>query len=81
MNEDWVIVKNFIDKNTADLLYGYVLLADKRLKVLNDVDPQIRELPNDEPTVYGRFGDEMQITNDYCQYGDLIFDALLLGKA
>ena len=40
MDRDWIKIENFLTRDIADLLYGYVLLADRRLRVLkeNDID-------------------------------------------
>tara|TARA_Y100000004_G_scaffold177214_1_gene218593 strand:- start:632 stop:1294 length:663 start_codon:yes stop_codon:yes gene_type:complete len=76
MNEDWIKVENFIDKNTANLLYGHTLLASKRLRVMKELDSNF---PINSPTQYGTYGDPTSVGN-FCCYGDLIFDSLLLGK-
>ena len=71
MNEDWIKVENFIDKDMAQLLYGYVLLAHRRLSVMKQM--------NYKTSLFGWFKDN-QAYGDYSKYGDLIFDTLLLGK-
>ena len=64
MNKDWIKVENFISEDISTLLYGYVLLAHKRLSVTRD-------------NRYGTFGDS-QNKSDFSMYGDLIFDTLLV---
>ena len=36
MNKDWIKVQNFISEDLSTLLYGYILLAHKRLSVTRD---------------------------------------------
>ena len=71
MNEDWIKVENFINEDTAQLLYGYILLAHRRLSVMKQM--------NYTTELFGDF-DDPQALGDYSKYGDLIFDTLLLGK-
>ena len=71
MNEDWIKVENFIDRDMAQLLYGYVLLAHRRLSIMKQM--------NYKTSLFGWFEDP-QAHGDYSKYGDLIFDTLLLGK-
>jgi len=66
MNKDWIKVENFISEDICKLLYGYILLAQKRLSVTRD-------------DRYGTFNDS-QSKGDLSMYGDLIFDTLLMGK-
>ena len=66
MNKDWIKVENFISEDICKLLYGYILLAQKRLEVTRDER-------------YGSFNDP-QSEGDFSMYGDLIFDTLLVGK-
>ncbi len=66
MNKDWIKVENFISEDLSTLLYGYILLAHKRLSVTRD-------------NRYGTFSDP-QSMGDFSMYGDLIFDTLLMGK-
>ena len=71
MNEGWIKVENFINEDTAQLLYGYILLAHRRLSVMKQM--------NYTTELFGDF-DDPQALGDYSKYGDLIFDTLLLGK-
>ena len=73
MDRDWIKIENFLTRDIADLLYGYVLLADRRLRVLkeNDINSSLPHL--------GTIGDSQSDCNFAC-YGDLIFDTILLGK-
>jgi hypothetical protein len=66
MNKDWIKVENFISEDLSTLLYGYILLAHKRLSVTRD-------------NRHGTFSDP-QSMGDFSMYGDLIFDTLLMGK-
>ena len=77
MDRDWIKIENFLTRDIADLLYGYVLLADRRLRVLkeNDINSSLPHLGN----IYGTIGDSQSDCNFAC-YGDLIFDTILLGK-
>ena len=79
MKSDYIHVKEFISDDVADLLYGHVLLAHRRLSVILD-DKDFYD-PNEKmnPTLYGTF-DDPQAIGDLSRYGDLIFDTLLLGK-
>ena len=79
MKSDYIHVKKFISDDVADLLYGHVLLAHRRLSVMLD-DKDFYD-PNEKmnPTLYGTF-DDPQAIGDLSRYGDLIFDTLLLGK-
>ena len=77
MNKDYIKVEKFINRDMADFLYGYVLLEDKRLRTLKDSLWPHQTM--EEYYVYGNFEDE-QALGDFSNYGDLIFDTLLLGK-
>ena len=81
MKSDYINVKKFIKSDDiADLLYGHVLLAHKRLSVMLDDIDFYKKYPNEKIlTLYGTF-DDPQALGDLSRYGDLIFDTLLLGK-
>ena len=81
MKSDYIHVKKFISDDIADLLYGHVLLAHRRLSVMLDDIDFCKKYPNEKipPTLYGTF-DDPQALGDLSRYGDLIFDTLLLGK-
>ena len=81
MKSDYIHVKKFISDDVADLLYGHVLLAHRRLSVMLDDKDFCKKYPNEKlpPTLYGTF-DDPQALDDLSRYGDLIFDTLLLGK-
>jgi hypothetical protein len=66
----WVKISNFIDKNMANFLYYYVILAAKRCNYLEQVE---RKNPE---SLFGLF-DDPQAPGDYSMYGDLTFDTLL----
>ena len=55
MDRDWIKIENFLTRDIADLLYGYVLLADRRLRVLkeNDINSSLPHLGD----IYGTIGD------------------------
>jgi len=70
---NYLILKNFVDKNLCNFLYDYVKLSNIRLNYINEKCG----LGNYDETRYGTYRDEMAL-GDYSQYGDLIFDNLLL---
>ena len=69
---DWVKIDNFIDKNTANILYHSVQLAAKRLYCVEE----FFGVNNYDKGVWGTF-DDHQAPGDYSKYGELIFDAIL----
>jgi len=73
LKDGWLKIENFLNKDIADLLYGYVMLAERRLKTLQD-----KGMENTMSNI-GEFGDA-QSPGDFRSYGDLIFDTVLLGK-
>ena len=94
MNSDdfekgWMKVEGFINRDMADLMYGYVLLAKRRLEVIQEdsrnntkfamVDDRVELYKQLEKNIWGTFEDD-QALGDYSRYGDLIFDTLLIGK-
>jgi len=68
----WVKIENFINKETAKLLYTHVLTAAKRLSFLEQVYGEGKV----DKSIWGNFNDP-QALGDYSHYGDLIFDSLL----
>ena len=63
------IINNFLDESISDFLYGYLMLAQKRLR---EVENNVIE---NESQMYGEFGNDT-----FSIYGDLAFDSILLGK-
>ena len=69
----YVVIQNFISKDTASFLYDYVKMAADRLAFAE------YQVPNFDKEVYGTFEDE-QAPGDYSKYGDPTFDTLLAHK-
>jgi hypothetical protein len=66
----WAKIENFISKEMAALFYHHVKLSAERLAFIEDSYPEKNNKDH-----YGSFGDGQ--SNDYCRYGDPIFDALV----
>jgi hypothetical protein len=69
---NYLVLKNFVDKNLCNFLYDYIKLSAKRL---NFLDENIGYKNLDE-SHYGTFRDH-QAYGDYSKYGDPVFDTLL----
>jgi hypothetical protein len=66
----FVKIEKFISEDTANLLYHHVKLSTLRLEYIKSHDLKTGQ------ELHAKFGDS-QAPNDYCCYGDPIFDALL----
>lgn len=71
-SKGWVKISNFIDPDTAKLLYHHVQLEAQRLTY---VDEKFGK-ENYNAGIWGTFYDTYTM-GDFCKYGDPIFDALL----
>jgi len=70
-DNDYVVIRNFVDENTAFLFYRYVINKVKR------VNFQLQYAKEDfRPEWDGAFGDG-QINRSYYCYGDVLMDTLL----
>ena len=67
----YTVVRTFIDKTTAALLYNYVILVARKCDWLESNEPDIYNVME-----HGTFADP-QAPGDYSKYGDPIFDTLL----
>ena len=67
----YVVIENFISKETASFLYDYVKMAADRLAFAE------YQVPNFDKEFFGSFDDE-QAPGDYSKYGDLVFDTRTL---
>tara|TARA_Y100000592_G_C5459154_1_gene313042 strand:+ start:71 stop:643 length:573 start_codon:yes stop_codon:yes gene_type:complete len=65
------VIRNFIDKNTTDLLYKHSILLDQRLAYLRDKEH--------DPNTFGTFNDG-QVPGAFSIYAEPIFETLLLSK-
>ena len=78
-DKGYVKLEGFINKETSEILYAYVLLAKKRLETIGEE----HDLDGVHPDLFGYFADvnNNPPSNAFNMYGDLVFDTLLLGKA
>ena len=67
----YVKIKNFIEPGLAFLFYRYVINETKRLCHFENINPM--SIKNG---IFGTF-DDVQASNAFSKYGDLIFDTLL----
>lgn len=74
--KNWVVVKNFIDKNFANFLYDYVKNEAIRLDTLQQIHGVDNIGVAQKSDEFGTFYDG-QIKNAFSKYGDLVFDTLL----
>ena len=80
-HKGWLKVEGFLNRGTANIMYAHVLLAKRRLEIVQEnteymdlfVDKKYHE------KLWGTFDDD-QVVGEYSKYGDLIFETLLLGK-
>lgn len=70
---DYVVVRNFIDSNLANIMYNYCLMAVKVVDFKSSFDKESYIGEYD-----GWFGDG-QVPNSFCKYGDILMDTLLDG--
>lgn len=76
---NYIVVKNFIDKQLTDFFYEYVKLEAVRCDSIQTILGE----KNKEKNVWGTFEDvwgsfnDGHIKNAYSKYGDLTFDTLL----
>jgi hypothetical protein len=71
-DNNYLILKNFVDNNLCNFLYDYVKLSAKRLNYLDET----LGYKNYEESDFGTFRD-VQAQGDYSKYGDAVFDTLL----
>jgi len=67
------VIREFLDKNTTDLLYKHSVLLDQRLAHLHQ-----KKIAHD-PSTFGTF-DDGQVPGAFSKYADPIFETLLLDK-
>lgn len=70
-NNGFLVVKEFINQNTANLLYNYCLMTTKVTDFKMMYDKESYSADYD-----GHFGDE-QVPLSFCKYGDIMMDTLL----
>ena len=80
-DKGWLKVEGFLNRDIVDILYAHVLLAKRRLEVVqeNTVYMDFERTDIRYTTLWGTF-DDSQAMGEYSRYGDLIFETLLLGK-
>ena len=80
-DKGWLKVEGFLNRDIVDILYAHVLLAKRRLEVVqeNTVYMDFERTDINYTPLWGTF-DDSQAMGEYSRYGDLIFETLLLGK-
>ena len=80
-DKGWLKVEGFLNRDIVDILYAHVLLAKRRLEVVqeNTVYMDFERTDINYTPLWGTF-DDSQAMGEYSKYGDLIFETLLLGK-
>ena len=68
----YVVIKNFLDRNTSNLLYNYCVNKVLQVDFYRTQYPNFYRKETD-----GIFGDGMTINESYACYGDLMMDTLL----
>jgi len=71
---NYVVIKKFLPRSMANLLYYHVLVSEKVSRFIND-DPENKEKFN-KNNQYGTFTDA-QAPGDYSKYGEPIFESLM----